>query len=864
MTTPIVLVQAQTVQAQMAQNKEALGQKPTSQFINKKTGEKISQASPEDITPENYPDIIESFVFHKASIKDVIKAMSKDLNINIIMDDSIAGNKQISIISYSPITVAEAYQAFLSALAIHNLTVIRSGSFLKVVTTENAVKSNLKVYKDNTPVNSDQFITSIIKLKHIDAADLEIKIKPFLDKNVSESIIFFPPSNTVIISDYGYTVEKIRKIIKSVDVPSQDFIFKVFPIKHAQAFQMKKILSELLDSAYLGTRDRNRSRNRSRGTTPSTESQSINIRALTADERTNSIVAIGNREGINQIKKLIEHLDYYKDPDLAGGIEVYKVKHGIAEDLAKTLGELMGDQFKGTKQGARPIIRSPYTAYNQKNLQNVSTAQSFQDVKIIAEKTTNSLLIVANKHNYRTILNILKQVDISRNQVFVKSIIMELSADRSNDWQIANYFFQEGGDGIARAGYGLSKLTDIIGTGGATLMFPLSLFFKDGKNKTFLGQSLDAKTNINRIVSLENQDLSIGSQAINIPSLSSFIKFLQTNIGGNILSTPQVMALDHEKATVAITDVIPVRGNVNFSNQGNAFQGTTDKEIETLLEFTPHINPDVKSIRLQIEQKIDSQTPPINVPEDLRKTSVALKKRKIQTSITLKDKETAVLGGLVKLESTKSDSKVPLLGDLPLIGWLFKNSSIIKRKTNLIVFITPQIIHSAEEHQTILSNKLKERMSFIRQFSGNEEPYKDVIDSMKKPSEQGSFKAPIEPSVPAEEPIMPPPPDEDIALEENMALEEEEDVLIDEDLVEDTFEEENSVPEKKREGEDSIEDTEEVFEDAEEEPLWQKHKAIKKKETLTEEKSKKNFLEKEILTEKDTLKDNKSLFSSRP
>ena len=850
-----------TVQATEANTKEASGQKPTSsQFINKKTGEKISQASPEDITAENYPDIIESFVFHKANIKDVIKAMSKDLNINIIMDDSIAGNKQISIISYSPITVAEAYQAFLSALAIHNLTVIRSGSFLKVVTTENAVKSNLKVYKDNIPVNSDQFITSIIKLKHIDATDLETKIKPFLDANVSKSIIFFPPSNTVIISDYGYTVEKIRKMIKSLDVPSQDFIFKVFPIKHAQAKVMKDILSELLDSAYLGTRDRNRSRNRSRVNTQSIESQAINIRALTADERTNSIVAIGNREGINQIKKLIEHLDYYKDPDLAGGIEVYKVKHGIAEDLAKTLRELMGDQTKGTKQGARPIIRSPYTAYNQKNLQNVSTAQSFQDVKIIAEKTTNSLLIVANKHNYRTILNILKQVDISRNQVFVKSIIMELSADRTNEWQIANYFFQKGGEGIARAGYGLNKLTDVIGTkGGATLMFPLSLFFKGTK---VLGQSLDGKTDITRVLQLGG--LNTGNTPITIPSLSSFIQFLQTNIGGNILSTPQVMALDHEEATVAITDAIPVLGDINLTNQGNPFQGTTEKQVETLLKFTPHINPDVRSIRLKIEQKVDSLAQISSVPEELRKRSVAVKKRHITTSITLKDKETAVLGGLVKLETTKTDSKVPILGDLPLVGWLFKSSNTEKKKTNLIVFITPQIIHSAEEHQTILSNKLKERMNFIRQFSGNKDPYKNVIDSMKKPSAQESSKASLRPS--AEEPIMPPPlPDEDIALEENMALEEEEDVLIDEDLVEDAFEEKNS--EKEREEENSIEDTEEVFEDAEEEPVWKKKKAIEerpKKETLTEEKSKKNFLEKEILTEKDTLKDSKSLFSSRP
>jgi len=166
-------------------------------FLGTNNGVGISEARPEDITPENYPDIIDGFVFSNASLKDVINTISKDLQIKIIMDAALE-SKTVNIISYGPITVAEAYQAFLSALSIHRLTVIRSGSFLKVLQIDNALKTNTKVYK-NKSVKTDQFITSIIKLNHIDATSLEARMKPLIDSKSVLSIIFYPPSDTVII-----------------------------------------------------------------------------------------------------------------------------------------------------------------------------------------------------------------------------------------------------------------------------------------------------------------------------------------------------------------------------------------------------------------------------------------------------------------------------------------------------------------------------------------------------------------------------------------------------------------------------------------------------------------------------------------
>ena len=751
------------------QNRNAvptIGNSKKNVFYGQKTGVRLSDASPEDITSENYPEVIESFVFPNAELKDVIKAMSTDLNINIIMSPDIA-NKRISIVSYAPITVAEAYQAFLSALSIHGLTVIRSGSFLKIVSSDYAAKSNSSVHKGNKRINTDQFVTRIIKPKHIDVSALELKIKPLVDSKSVNSLIFYPPSNMIIISDYSLNVEKIRKIIQTLDVPSQDNIFKVIPIKHAQADMLTKVISQLLLG--IGSSSSVYRRRGGAQAALAQKKQAVNIHALSHDERTNSIIVMGNRAGIQRVESLIKQLDYYKDPALAGGIFVYKVKHGLAEELSKTLNEVIGrsqatsSSRKDGKKSALPASRR----FRAGNLADVATAQSFEDVRIIAEKNTNSLLIVSNKFNYETILNILKKVDISRNQVFVKAIIMELNTDRNNDWQIANYYFPKGGKGISRVGYGLSSLTDLASKEGATLMFPLSLLFNSSARKSVSNfntalknvEQTDIKNFINFGAGSDSSDTSSG--AFMIPSLSSFIKFLQKTVGGNILSTPQVIALDHQEAKVTIEDRIPTVGALTqFGGTANAafIPNVKHETVTTQLVITPHINPDVDSVRLKIKQNIDNIVDSASIPEQLRATAVGVKKRSIETSITLKNNETAVIGGLTRASNTNTTTKIPILGDLPLVGWLFKNSQTEREQSNLIVFITPNIIRSAEEHRHILSQKLKERMDFIRKFTGNKDPYAEITQEMfsKKP------EPPLK-NIPKEENLLevPPPQEEE-------------------------------------------------------------------------------------------------------
>ena len=734
----------------------------THKLIGKKTGVEISKANPEDITPENYPTLVEKINHQNVALKDIIDSISKALNINIIMAAGVDVGKKISIVSYYPITVAEVYQAFLSALALHDMTMIRSGSFFKVINRQKAVKSNVKVYTGNQRINVDQFLTRVIKLKYIDAQSLETKMKPFIGSSAESpaNVLFYAPTNTVVISDYSLNVEKLRKIIESLDTPTtEDIIFKVFPIEFAQASNLVTILEKLRSGIM---RDKQKKKYRpnykysSGGSRSNTQSklnitdtgQEVNIIAIADYERTNSIIVTGNQSGINKVKELIEQLDTEKKT--GGGIHVYKVKYGTATELAETINAVIGNATQsssGTKanQANIPQVKSAGSInYARRSGGSGGAAQSFKDIRIIPEENTNSLIIVSNDINYKTIENLLDKVDISRNQVFVKAIIMEISAERANDWKIANYYLPQDAGGVSRIGYGLSSLGEMAAEKeGATLLFPLSLFLDlpgIGTEKNSIKgvtNSIKGVTNMKNLFQLTKPGANL-PDVINLPSLSSFVTFLQKTVGATVLSTPQVIALDHKEATVSIIDEIPqvsesVTPTVGLSNI-NQVTSTKSINVETELKFTPHINPSVNSIRMEITQKIDNVIKSTNVPSALQSTNLAVRKRKITTSITLKDRETAVLGGLVKETNSKTNAKIPLLGDLPLIGWLFKNSKIDRKKSNLIVFITPHIIHSAEEHKDILSSKLEERMEFIRNFTGNEDPYKELTQEMLRNS----------------------------------------------------------------------------------------------------------------------------------
>ncbi|MDE0151204.1 MAG: type II secretion system secretin GspD [Bdellovibrionales bacterium] len=691
------------------------------------SGIPLNEASIDDIDSENFPDIIKSFDYPNADIGDIVKAMSKLTGINFIIDTNIKG--KISIVAPSPITVAEAFQAFLSALSINGYALVRSGAFWKVISADKASRDNVQVYKGEYFPDADQYITKIFKLKHANVKVLEKHLKQFLsDKN--SKALFYEEANTIIVSDYGSTIEKVSQIIKELDIPNVYTQLEVVPIQHAAAIDLTNKLHLLITNRASTSRRRPVTRSGSRpgsNLISSTQANTSGVSALIPDERTNSIIISGTKDGIKKVKNLIKKLDIKFDSQAAGGIFVYYVKYGVAEEIEKTLNSILQTQAPSAGKNAPRNVRQQF------GLQNLFGSPSgMQDtIRVSHDKNTNSLLITAKRHHYQILKSILDKIDIPKNQVFIKTIIMDLNAEDGFDWDITTYKFLKDGKGqlsgiLPRIGFSSHSFTDLMKQPGNESVLGFSADFVNvGPALPLLGLLKEFK-NVGAIPGDDSNKATKGvdmTEGMQIPSLMTFVNALKKQTGGNILSTPQIIAIDNEpssisvgvNAAVGVTQTQQTAGPNNFYYQPNHIR----QDIFTTLKITPYINPDGKSVRMQIEQKIDSLSPTTDGPALLTDSTRTITKREIKTNIILDDQETAVLGGLMHDEELDTVNKIPILGDIPILGWLFSAREKKKKKKNLIVFITPKIIKTAQDKADILRDQVDQRVEFIKTFMNN-------------------------------------------------------------------------------------------------------------------------------------------------
>ena len=740
----------------------------------KKTGVAFDKALPEDISNENFPDRIDSFDFPNANLLDLVKAIGKLTGINFIVDPSLS-NKRISIIAPSPITVAEAYKAFLSALSANGYTVVKSGAFWKIASTEKAHKDNIEVYSGDYFPNTDQLITRIIKLKHIDAAEFEKSIRWLLSQD--NKISTLESSNSLILSDYGSVIERIMKIVYELDVPGSGESIRLIPVEHASAEELAGILSELLSIGGSASRNRSfisKSRRRPRVTlSPSAKKNSslsgkIQISNIIPDIRTNSLVVSANKKGFERVQILVKKLDAPVDPSRTGGVYVYNVLYGTAEEVYNTL---MGIKPSGgesqSRGGSFPLSpRRVGRSFSSKS----SQSPLFGDVNIMADSNTNSLIISAkNKYEYERVLSVLKKIDVPRDQVFIQAIIVEMIVDRGDNREInlagglssllqetlgGNIFFKDV-LGSSIAGFfnqplNLSSLSKSQLGPGLVLGLPFlkllenildrptteDLFGVGSKQSlypNYVNETDVRKAEIDR----EYANLARSSNSQLKQSLGTafipLLRLLKTSSNVNVLSTPQLTTLDNVSAFIEVGENAPV-GLSSTATAGALAQNSVDREDITLrLDIVPRINPESGTVQMDIKQKFDDFSNRSSSASELASRGVHIVKRNIETKMVLHDGETAVLGGLLTDKETKSENKVPLLGDLPVVGWLFKGAEVKKEKRNLLVFITPTIIKGENQKRKtkeILGKKLEERIQFIEKHMKGKDPHGKELDQL--------------------------------------------------------------------------------------------------------------------------------------
>ncbi|AZZ37124.1 type II secretion system protein GspD [Bdellovibrio sp. qaytius] len=679
----------------------AKGTKST--VLSDKQREKFSKAGPEDITSENFPETIESFDFPNVDITDIIKAISELTGKNFIIDSTVRG--KITIIAPSKITVAEAYKAFLSSLAINGFTIVPSGGFLKIRNARSAQRDGIDIYSGSYYPNADQMITKVVHLKHISAETLKQQLGRLLNSSYGE-IEAYPQTNSMIISDFGSSIDRIMKIINQLDVPGFEEQLEVVGIKYAKSKDIADLIDKIVNKgqkpANTGGFNAGVPRFSSNSGSGGKSGGAASFLVF-PDDRTNSLIIVGNRPGIARVKRLVAQLDFKVRAEDQGGVYVYYVKHGNAEDIAKTLSEV-------AKESAPKAAPSGGFGFQAQGQAAVREGLFGGEVSIKSDKNTNSLVVSASKQDYEKVLSILNKLDIPRDQVFVEAIIMEMNL--TDGMESGGGLVQFGKDG-GKAGFASSD-ADL-----SAVLNPLS-----GAGSAILGFSSGKVT-----VPKDITNPTGGS--IEIPSLLGYLKFVKQFGKTNILSTPQIIATDAQTATIEVGDKVVTRNIVTPGTNGAPSQSSPEFGDATIkMEIKPFISPTSNSIRMEFKQTIN-QLSSVQVPANFAGSVQPLATRSINTNVVLNNGDTAVIGGLMKDEDSEEVRKVPILGDLPILGWFFKSKKSTKRKVNMLVFLSPKIIRSPQDSQNLLTYKTDERLRFLKQ-NGGKDPYGSTIDKVLK------------------------------------------------------------------------------------------------------------------------------------
>lgn len=633
-------------------------------------------------------EVVTDFNFPDADIMDIAKALGKLTGQNFILDKDVKG--RITIISNSPITVKQAWRAFLTALDMNGFALIPSGAFIRIARQRDARDKQLRTYTGKYAPDSDALITRLFGLKFLSAEEVARNFRSFMPAN--SRIIPYEQTNTVIVTDTGSNIAKLAKLLEILDVESYDAGIEVIAVKYASAVELAKLVDQLIPGSSSGPNAGPRfpgAGNRGGFSSRKTKEGGI-INTIIPDERTNTLILHANTKGADQVRELIAKLDRKLPAALGGGkIHVIYLQFADAELIANTLNNLA----QGGSAAPKPTGPAGGTGVNP-----VQATLFEGNIKIAADKSTNSLVVTATGNDYVTLQRVVNRLDIPRDQVYAESYIMEISLRKEFNFS-ANILNPSSGLGSLPS----SDLTNFI-------VNPLSatgavIGFKSGGTKT----------------------ITAGGQSVQVNSVQGLVKFLQTNTNASVLATPQILTLDNTEATFESAEKIPVLSQT-VSN-GTVSTGTTKEDVSISLKIKPAINKMSNFVKMDIEAKLQDFSNR-KLPDALANQAVAINSRTAKTSVVCADGDTIVLGGLVRDVANDTVAKIPVLGDIPVLGWLFRSKDSNSTKSNLLIFITPKIIRQYEAIRGILDRKLKERDDFLERSVGGVDLGKDFRDKI--------------------------------------------------------------------------------------------------------------------------------------
>ena len=577
--------------------------------------------------------------FNDVDIRVFIKFISELTGKNFVINKGVRG--KVTIVSPKKISVSEAYKVFESVLEVHGFTAIPAGDIIKIVPSREAKEKNIETRLRRKAISpEDKVITQIISLNYASPDEMKKVLTPLVSK--ASVILSYPPTGMLVITDLLSNIKRLLRIISALDIEGIEEQISVITLAHASSQEIAKSLSLIFQKT-----------GKSRKGTLASPIQ------IVPDERTNTIITLASENDTFRIRQLIKLLDK-EIPKGEARVRVYHLQNADAEELTKVLMNLPSKGAKTAVKGKSPLLS--------------------RDTQIIPDKATNTLIITADRDDYRVLQDVIKELDIPRPMVYIEALIMEVNVDKTfklgAEWEGGEYIST--GDGRTKVYGGGFRSGGIMPSPSETGI----IGFPEGFSVGILGEAIQ-----------------IGD--FSFPNLGAIFQAYQKDKDVHILSTPQLLTLDNEEAEIYVGKNAPYQTRSETSSADLDYSTYEYKDVGVSLKITPQISQE-RFVRLNIFQEVtklvDSATSG-DRPTTLKRTT--------RTTVSIKDRNTIVIGGLVGDDITNTVYKVPCLGDIPLLGWLFKYKSENSEKTNLFIFITPHIIESPVEAKALYEKKQK-------------------------------------------------------------------------------------------------------------------------------------------------------------
>ena len=628
-------------------------------------------------------DALITMDFQDADLNVVIKFMGELTGKNFLVSDQVRG--KVTVISPRKITVREAYKVFESVLEMNGCTAVQGDDAIKIIPSAAARQSGLEIREGKeakTVPLEDRMITQVIPLEHATADEVR---NLFASSVAKEGVIIaYKPTNHLIITDRASNIYRLLKIIEQIDVRIVEEKITVFPLEYASAKSLADKMNQLMAVD---------PRQPVPGRPPAPVAAQRVVKII-PEERTNSLIVLANEQDTQEVRKLVSLLDT-EAPKGKSQLHVRYLEHARAEELAKVLNSIV----TGKAKTAAPPGRPP------------QAVAAVEEASITADKATNSLVITASPQEFKELEEVIAKLDMIRAQVLVEAMIAEVSMEKALqigvDWRIMDQPVPDSVRGLGGSDFGLIS-------GAQSGVYPSST----GDTGLLLG--------------LAKGFITIGG--VQVPNIGVLIRAFQKDTDANVLSTPHLLTMDNEKAKIIVADNVPLLKSDLTTPLATATATTTNiavsrtyeyKDIGIQLEITPHISKG-NMVRLEISTEVSN----ILYQDPANPGYVTTRKRQATTTVAVDNGQIIVIGGLIRDESSDTTKKVPCVGNIPILGWLFKNFAGTNTKTNLLIFISPQIIRTAEDLDKATAKKKKESEENLEKLKKERE--KEVQDTFEK------------------------------------------------------------------------------------------------------------------------------------